>query len=107
LIVNNPRACRVKIDLPTVPQISEALRQLSTAHKIAMSELAKDIPNSAAQLAGTTLSALESVVKTKQHRKEPLLSADLAKIKKDSSRTIPTASSNFSRLSALSTTSTA
>ena len=83
LIVNNPRACRVKIDLPTVPQISDALQQLSTANTIAMSELAKDVPNSAVQLAGTTLSALESVVKTKQHRKEPLLSADLAKIKKE------------------------
>ena len=83
LIVNNPRACRVKIDLPTVPQIGEALQQLSVGNSIAMSELAKDIPNSAAQLAGTTLSALESVVKTKQHRKEPLLSGDLAKIKKE------------------------
>lgn len=83
LIVNNPRACRVKIDLPTVPQIAEALQHLSTAQSIAMSELTKDVPNSAAQLAGTTLSALESVVKTKQHRKEPLLSADLAKIKKE------------------------
>jgi hypothetical protein len=83
LIVNNPRACRVKIDLPTVPQISDALQQLSAANSLAMSELAKDIPNSAAQLAGTTLSALESVVKTKQHRREPLLSADLAKIKKE------------------------
>jgi hypothetical protein len=82
LIVNNPRACRVKIDLPTVPQIGEALQQLSVSNNTAMSELAKDVPNSAAQLAGTTLSALESVVKTKQHRKEPLLSADLAKIKK-------------------------
>jgi hypothetical protein len=83
LIVNNPRACRVKIDLPSVPQISDALNQLCAANRVAMSELAKDVANSAAQLAGTTLSALESVVKTKQHRKEPLLSADLAKIKKE------------------------
>jgi hypothetical protein len=83
LIVNNPRACRVKIDLPSVPQISDALNQLCAANRAAMSELAKDVPNSAAQLAGTTLSALESVVKTKQHRKESLLSADLAKIKKE------------------------
>src|SRR4029077_4336949 len=42
-----------------------------------------DIPNSAAQLAGTTLSALESVAKTKQHRKEALDSTDLAEIKKE------------------------
>lgn len=83
LIVNNPRAARIKIELPTVPQIGEALQQLSTGYSIAMSELAKDIPDAAAQLAGTTLSALESVVKTKQHRKEPLGPADLAVIKKE------------------------
>ena len=83
LIVNNPRAARVKIDLPTVPQIEVALEELSVGCGVAMSELGKDIPNAASQLAGTTLSALESVLKTKQHRKEPLVSADLPKIKKD------------------------
>jgi hypothetical protein len=83
LIVNNPRAARVKIDLPTVGQIHEALQQLCAGYSFAMSELSKDVPSAAAQLAGTTLSALESVVKTKQHRKEPLVSTDLAKIKKE------------------------
>jgi hypothetical protein len=83
LIVNNPRAARIKIELPTVPQIGEALQQLSTCYSIAMSELAKDIPGAAAQLAGTTLSALESIVKTNQHRKEPLFSINLAEIKKE------------------------
>ncbi len=83
LIVNNPRAARIKIDLPTVPQIDEALQELCVGYNIAMSELDKDLPSAAAQLAGTTLSALESVVKTKQHRKEPLVSTDLARIKKE------------------------
>ncbi len=83
LIVNNPRAARIKIDLPTVPQIAETLQQLCGPYSIAMSDVAKDVSNAAAQLAGTTLSALESVVKTKQHRKEPLVADDLAKIKKE------------------------
>jgi len=83
LIVNNPRAARIRIDLPTVPQIAETLQQLSGAYGIAMSGVAKDIPNAAAQLAGTTLSAVESEVKTKQHRKESLVAEDLAKIKKE------------------------
>jgi hypothetical protein len=83
LIVNNPRAARIRIDLPTVPQIAETLQQLCSAYSIAMSSVAKDIPNAAAQLAGTTLSAVESEVKTKQHRKEPLVAEDLAKIKKE------------------------
>jgi ATPase family associated with various cellular activities (AAA) len=83
LIVNNPRAARIRIDLPTVLQIAETLHQLSGAYGIAMSGVAKDIPNAAAQLAGTTLSAVESEVKTKQHRKESLMAEDLAKIKKE------------------------
>jgi SpoVK/Ycf46/Vps4 family AAA+-type ATPase len=48
-----------------------------------MSEAGKDPANTAAQLAGTTLCALENIVKTKQHRREPLDSTDLAKIKKE------------------------
>ena len=83
LIVNNPRAGRIKIDLPTVSQIAEAFRQFSQGYSIAMSEVGKDIPAAAEQLAGTTLSAIESVVKTKQHRKQPLVADDLAKIKKE------------------------
>jgi ATPase family associated with various cellular activities (AAA) len=83
LIVNNPRTARVRIDLPTVPQIGEALQQLSATYPIAMSEAGKDLANTAAQLAGTTLCALENIVKTKQHRREPLDSTDLAKIKKE------------------------
>jgi hypothetical protein len=83
LIVNNPRTARIKIDLPTVPQIDQTLQMLSLGYRVAMSELAKNIPDASAQLAGTTLSALESVVKTKQHRKEALGSADLAQIKKE------------------------
>jgi len=83
LIVNNPRAARVKIDLPTVPQIEVALEELSADYTIAMSALGRNIPDAARQLAGSTLSALESIVRTKQYRKEPLVSADLAKIKKE------------------------
>jgi hypothetical protein len=83
LIVNNPRAARIKIDLPTVPQIAETLQQFATAYNIAMSEVCKDIPSAAKQLAGTTLSAMETVVKTKQHRKQPLVADDLTKIKKE------------------------
>jgi hypothetical protein len=83
LIVNNPRAARIKIDLPSVPQISDALRRFSTCYQVAMTEIGKDIPGAAAQLAGTTLCALESVVKAKQHRREPLVADDLNKIKKE------------------------
>jgi len=82
LIVNNPRAARIKIDLPDVPQLIDALQQMCSDYSTAMSDLSKDLPEVAGQLAGTTLSALESVVKTKQHKKEPLVSDDLAKLKK-------------------------
>jgi len=83
LIVNNPRASRIKIDLPNVPQLTDALRLMCSEYGAATCEIAKNLPDVAEQLAGATISAIESVVKTKQHRKEPIVSGDLAKLKKE------------------------
>lgn len=83
LIVANPRVAQIKIDLPDAGQLSDAFRLLSTAYPIALTDLAADCSGAAEQLTGSTLGALESLVKTKQHRKEKLISDDLAKIKKE------------------------
>jgi hypothetical protein len=83
LIVANPRVAQIKIDLPDAAQLTDAFRLLSTAYPIALAELAADCSGAAEQLTGSTLGALESVVKTKQHRKEKLIPGDLAKIKKE------------------------
>src|SRR5262252_6932531 len=83
LIAANPRVAQVKIDLPDPAQLTDAFRLLATSFPVALSDLAADCAAAAEQLAGSTLGALESVVKTKQHRKEKLLSDDLSKLKKE------------------------
>jgi ATPase family associated with various cellular activities (AAA) len=83
LVVNNPRVARVKIDLPGSDQLLEGFRVIAPCYPTALANFAADLPAMAEQLAGATFGAVESVVKTKEHRKEHLASADLAKIKKD------------------------
>jgi ATPase family associated with various cellular activities (AAA) len=83
LIVNNPRIARVRIDLPSSGELLEAFRAIAPSFPVSLSQMTGDLPAVAEQLAGTTLGALESVIKTKEHRKEQLGTADLAKLKKD------------------------
>lgn len=83
LLVNNPRVAQVKVDLPKSAEIADALRFMSSAYSVALKDFSADPTPVAEQLAGATLGAVESAVKTKQHRNEPLLSADLVKLKKE------------------------
>jgi ATPase family associated with various cellular activities (AAA) len=83
LIVNNPRIARVRIDLPSCGELLEAFRAMAPSFPVSLSQMTGDLPAVAEQLAGSTLGALESMIKTKEHRREQLCSADLAKLKKD------------------------
>jgi hypothetical protein len=83
LIVNNPRVARVKIDLPSSDQLLEGLKVIAPSYPTALADFASGLPTVAEQLTGATLGAIESTVKTKEHRKERLASADLATLKKE------------------------
>ena len=83
LIVNNPRISRVKIDLPTSDQLLQAFHVMRPSYSTALKNFASDLSSLAQQLSGATLGAVETVVKTKEHRKEPLVSDDLSRLKKD------------------------
>jgi len=83
LIVNNPRVARARIDLPSAIDLADGFRVMAPSFPVSLSAMAADLPALAEQLAGTTLGALESVVKTKEHRKEPLGAADLTKLRKE------------------------
>src|SRR5215472_527230 len=77
LIVNNPRIARVRIDLPSSGELLEAFNVLAPSFPACLSDMVPDLPAVAEQLAGTTLGALESVIKTKEYRKERLGAMDL------------------------------
>ena len=81
LLARNPRAAQIKIDLPDVDQISAALQLLNRTYPTALSGVETDFSAAAAQLAGTTLDALESVVKTREHGRKLLTPGDLSAIK--------------------------
>jgi hypothetical protein len=83
LIVNNPRVSRVKIDLPSSSQLLEGFRVILPSYPVALADFASDLPSLAEQLSGATLAAIESVIKTNEHRKEHLASASLSQLKKD------------------------
>jgi hypothetical protein len=83
LIVNNPRIAQIKIDLPAASELLDGFRVMAPSYPLALGDLATNPAPVAEQLAGATLGALESVVKKKEHRKEKLATADLAKLKKD------------------------
>ena len=83
LIVNNPRIARIRIDLPCSGELLDGFRVMAPSFPVSLSEMSADLPAVAEQLTGTTLGALESTIKTKEHRKERLGAADLAKLKKD------------------------
>ena len=83
LIVNNPRIARVRIDLPSSGELLDGFRVLAPSFPVSLSAMTANLPAVAEQLTGSTLGALESVIKTKEHRNERLGSADLVKLKKD------------------------
>jgi len=83
LLVNNPRSARVRIDLPSPDDLLSGFRVLAPSFPTSLAGMAADLPAVAQQLSGTTLGALESAIKRKEHRGETLAAADLAKLKKD------------------------
>lgn len=82
LIVNNPRAARVLVPLPTPLELHRALMTVAARYPLALAEMAKDLSVPAGALAGTSLSAVESMLKTRQHKKLPIGDVDLMAIKK-------------------------
>jgi len=83
LIVNNPRVARIRIELPSPDELLEGFRAILPSSSVALTDFSSDLPALAEQLSGATMGAVESVVKTKEHRKEHLASSDLAALKKD------------------------
>ncbi len=82
LIVNNPRASQAKVPLPSADDLARALALMAPSYPVALGALAKDLPATAAGLAGATLSSIEALLKTKEHLGEALSTDDLVAVKK-------------------------
>src|SRR5215468_4862591 len=83
LLVNNPRSARLRIDLPSSEELLAGFRVLAPSFPVSLAGVAANLSALAEQLVGTTLGAVESAVKRKEHKGEALAAGDLVKLKKE------------------------
>jgi ATPase family protein associated with various cellular activities (AAA) len=83
LVVNNPRAARIKIALPSPDDLAQAFEFLNTSYPCALKEYSGRLPAIAQQLAGSTLGAIETLLKTREHSRQCLGADDLVELKKE------------------------
>jgi hypothetical protein len=82
LIVNNPRASRIKIALPSPDELAQAFEFMSPSYPCALKQYSGRLPTVAQQLSGSTLGAIETLLKTREHARQCLAPDDLVKLKK-------------------------
>jgi len=82
LVVNNPRAARIKIALPSPDDLAQAFEFLKPNFSCALREFSGQLQTVAQQLAGSTLGAIETLLKTREHSQQELQPADLVQLKK-------------------------
>jgi ATPase family associated with various cellular activities (AAA) len=82
LIVNNPRVARIKISLPSSQELEEALALLAPQNPITLGGYPGGLSAAASLLTGSTLGAVESMLKTKEYRKQKLSTEALFDLKK-------------------------
>ena len=83
LLVNNPRAAAVEVPIPTADELRDALALLANDHRETLAEFAPTYDTIAHQLTGTTLSSVETLLRTKTHAKERLHAKDLVVMRKE------------------------
>ena len=83
LLVNDPRAARVTIPLPTAAELLATLELLAPNYPAALAEFADGLGSLAAALTGSTLAAVEHLLKLKEYHREPIRPVDLVGLKKE------------------------
>ena len=82
LVAANPRAAQVRVPLPDAGELGQALTQLQPRVPRALRDLAGGMARVAELLTGTSLSAVEALLRTREHLDQPLADSDLLGIKK-------------------------
>ena len=82
LLVNNPKTARIKIALPATDELTRAFNVMASQYPVALEEYNGKLDAIAGQLTGSTLGAVEIMLKTKQHAKQKIVPDDLVKLKK-------------------------
>lgn len=80
-VASNPRVARIRVPLPDVAVLQAALAQLRVDHPAAFDPQASDTA-AAEALAGVSIAALQSLVRTRAHERKVLGAADWVRTKK-------------------------
>ena len=78
IVVQNPRAARIKIPLPTVDDLSSAIDLVGRNYPTALAGYQVNSRQLAKGLAGITINGLDRLLRLKEYEKESLCEADLA-----------------------------
>jgi len=82
LIAANPRTARIKIALPDANELAAAFSLIAPKYPTALQEYNPRLDALAHQLTGSTLGAVETMFKTKEHARTRIVPDDLVRLKK-------------------------
>ncbi|HVO64359.1 MAG TPA: ATP-binding protein [Terriglobales bacterium] len=82
LIAANPRTARIKIALPGADELTTAFSLMAPKYPTALQEYTTRLDDLAQQLTGSTLGAVETMLKTREHTRTKIVSDDLVRLKK-------------------------
>ncbi len=83
LVARNPRAARICIPLPSVGELETALTYLHAVHPAPLAAFSGNPAVPAAAMAGATLGAIATLIRTRDHLALALSAEDLVRLKKD------------------------
>lgn len=83
LLSRDTRSANIKVPLPSPEVLKQVFSGILSLHPIALGNYKDKLEQPAAQLAGATLVSIQSLLKTKEHAKQPILDNDLAQLKKE------------------------
>lgn len=83
MLSRDTRSANIRVPLPSPESLTQVFRTLLPLHPIALGNYRDKLEQPAAQLAGATLVSIQSLLRTKEHAKEPIKDNDLAQLKKE------------------------
>lgn len=83
LVSQSGQAAKLAVPLPQAAELEPALGVLNAKYPIPLQPFAENLSEPAAALAGATLNSVETLVQTRQHRRQPLNANDLVALKKE------------------------
>ncbi|MBK1880792.1 ATP-binding protein [Luteolibacter pohnpeiensis] len=82
LVAQNPRACAIEIPLPKPAELADVFSHFSPTFPNTLALWKENFTQPASRLAGTSVAALETFLRLREHAKQPLLQSDLGELRK-------------------------